>query len=131
MTDSSEQQAYAERLKKSRSNKFLISDVQRTAGSFVVCVFKTVFQSNTLGGAGVRFCRQSNGNLKRLMLSPSLLMIKLYHPEEPLNQNARNSLAYKKFIGPILFPSQVITILNIKCHSSTNKGFIDRKQIVF
>lgn len=65
------------------------------------------------------------------MFFPSLFMIKLYHPKEPLNQNARNPLAYKKFIRPILFQSQVITILNFKCHCSTNKGFIDRKQIVF
>lgn len=100
-------------------------------GVLLSAFLKPCFKSNTLGGAGVRFCRQSSDNLRRLMLSPSLLMIKLYHPEEPLNQNARNPLAYKKFIGPILFQSQVITILNIKCHSSTNKGFIDRKQIVF
>lgn len=28
------------RLEKNQSNKFFISDVQKTAGSFVVCVFK-------------------------------------------------------------------------------------------
>jgi hypothetical protein len=61
-----------------------------------------MFLSKTLrlgSGSGA----QAMATLRRLMLSSSLFKIKLYHPQEPLNQNARNPLAYKKFIGPILF----------------------------
>lgn len=56
------------------------------------------------------------------MFFPSLFMIRLYHPKEPLNQNARNPLAYKKFIRAILFQSQVITILNVT--AALTKGLL-------